>query len=283
MEEHTGTTVARRNITAGEFYLEYLLWYQRQYPERAKEYGYDFDRFILPTFGKDRLASLDPQKVSAWLHGMHDVKRTTANQRLIKLKAMCNRAVEWGVIDRNPIMAVRKLTELDSKPRNFFTKEELSRIYEADARHAPIWQLLANTGMRINEAHSLKWENVSDDVITIVSTSEHRTKNRKWRKIPLTSNAQSALSMLQGVHDVYVLPRVAHRTHRNRFKRALAKCGLQGTLHELRHTFISTLVMQGVPLRTVQILAGHSTVTVTEKYAHVAPDHLVDAVSGLRL
>lgn len=51
--------------------------------------------------------------------------------------------------------------------------------------------------------------------------------------------------------------------------------------HDLRHTFCSRLVMRGVPLRTVQILAGHKTITVTERYAHLAPEHLQEAVAML--
>ena len=283
MEERTGVTVARRNVTVGEFFLEYILWYQRQYPERAKDYEYDFHRFILPTFGKDRLASLDPQKVSQWMHSMHGRKRTTINQKLTKLKALCNRAVEWGVIDRNPIMAVRKLPELDSAPRKFFTAEQLRALYDADPKNAPIWQLLANTGMRISEAMNLKWENVHPKKITIVSYEGHTTKSRKWREIPLTDNASSALMFLKGNDDVYVLPRIHLKTIRYRFGQACKKAGLVGTPHELRHTFISQLVMQGIPLRTVQVLAGHSSVIVTEKYSHLSPDHLASAVSGLSL
>lgn len=283
MEERTGVSVARRNTTVEEFSVEYLLWYAKQYPERSRDYVYDFNRFILPTFGKDRLASLDPQKVSAWLHGMGDVKRTTANQRLIKLKAMCNRAVEWGVIDRNPTMVVRKLPELDSKPRKYFTASQLNAIYEADQTNAPIWQLLANTGMRISEARNLKWENVYTSCIHITSTEEHTTKSRKWRDIPLTENASMALRYLEGNDETYVLPRIHVKTLRYRFNKACKKAGVVGTLHELRHTFISTLVMQGVPLRTVQVLAGHSSVAVTEQYSHLSPDHLASAVSGLRL
>jgi integrase len=283
LELSTGVSVADKNMTVEAFSVRYLLWYSKQYPERSKDYGYDFNRFILPTFGKDRLASLDQQKVSAWLHGMGDVKRSTANQRLIKLKALCNRAVEWGVIDRNPIMVVRRLPELDSKPRKFFTAEQLRAIYDADVRNAPIWQLLANTGMRISEARNLKWKNVKERKIEIISTETERTKSRKWRDIPLTANASSALTLLRGNDETYVLPRVHVKTLRYRFNNACRKSGVEGTLHELRHTFISTLVMQGIPLRTVQVLAGHSTITVTEQYSHLSPDHLADAVSGLRL
>ena len=52
-------------------------------------------------------------------------------------------------------------------------------------------------------------------------------------------------------------------------------------LHTLRHTFASHLVMQGVDLPTVMKLMGHADIQTTMIYAHLAPDHLADAVNKL--
>ena len=53
------------------------------------------------------------------------------------------------------------------------------------------------------------------------------------------------------------------------------------TWHCLRHTFISRLVMKGVDLRTVQELAGHKTISMTVRYAHLAPEHNQAAIEKL--
>jgi site-specific recombinase XerD len=53
------------------------------------------------------------------------------------------------------------------------------------------------------------------------------------------------------------------------------------TWHCLRHTFISRLVMKGVDLRTVQELAGHKTIAMTVRYAHLAPEHNQAAIEKL--
>ena len=60
---------------------------------------------------------------------------------------------------------------------------------------------------------------------------------------------------------------------------ALAKIDPAVTFHELRDTFASHLVMAGVPLLTVSKLLGHKDTRTTEKYyAHLAPDHLKQAI-----
>ena len=60
------------------------------------------------------------------------------------------------------------------------------------------------------------------------------------------------------------------------------KAGVGGSLHRLRHTFCAHMVMAGVPLRRVQMLAGHSDYATTEKYyAHLTPEGDDDAVATL--
>jgi integrase len=291
LELRTGTPVAQSNITVAEFAEQYLLWHSGEYPWAEREMRYYFDSVLLPEFGPMRLASVDPQKVELWKHkrvgsighrSKRPVSRATANNELKKFKALINKAVEWGIIPRNTINNVKTLQRLDARPRSYFSAEQLVAIYDADPSSSAIWQLLANTGMRVSEAMNLRWENVDDQKIRVLSTKEHMTKTRQWRDIPISPGASDALRQLDTT-STYVLPRMCKMTLRTRFKRACEKAGVIGTPHELRHTFISHLVMQGVPLRTVQVLAGHKTIAVTEQYAHLAPNHMADMVANLSL
>ena len=69
---------------------------------------------------------------------------------------------------------------------------------------------------------------------------------------------------------------------RKSWRRVVRKAGLQGvTLHTLRHTFASQLVMAGVPLRDVQELLGHQNFATTLRYAHLSPDHVKRQVLNL--
>ena len=64
---------------------------------------------------------------------------------------------------------------------------------------------------------------------------------------------------------------------------ACRRVGLEGvTFHTLRHTCASWLVMEGVPLFEVSKLLRHASIQMTERYAHLAPDHLHDAVASIK-
>ena len=65
------------------------------------------------------------------------------------------------------------------------------------------------------------------------------------------------------------------------FKRACSQAGISDfRIHDLRHTFASWLVMDGVPLYDVSKLLRHSNIRMTEKYAHLAADHLQKAIAN---
>lgn len=285
-------TMARANCTFEEFTVEYLNWYSGEYPWAEKARRHMIDRSLMSTFGRQRLGSIKPQTVEAWKHerasgvGAHTqrpIKRSTINTELQVLKAVINKAVEWGVIPSNSVNYVKPFQILEANPRRFFTVDELEAIYAADPDRAAYWKLLANTGLRIGEARALRWENVFPNVVRVVSTSANKTKNRRWRDVPISPGCRSALDELKKEGGVFVLPVTGKNTLRQWFQSAASGVGIEGTLHELRHTFISHLVMQGVPLRTVQALAGHGSITVTEQYSHLAPEHMADAVTNLRL
>ena len=72
------------------------------------------------------------------------------------------------------------------------------------------------------------------------------------------------------------------RSIRKSFSTACRRAAISDfRIHDLRHTFASWLVAEGVPLLEVSRLLGHSTIKMTERYAHLAPDNLKSAVSRL--
>ncbi len=76
----------------------------------------------------------------------------------------------------------------------------------------------------------------------------------------------------------------AHRWDdvRHGFEQACEASGMMDFhFHDLRHTFASWLIMHGVPLATVSNLLGHTTPSMTLRYAHLSPTHLTSAVRVL--
>jgi len=258
---------------------EYSHWHSGEFPDSYYRVESIIRCHLIPAFGDLAIGMITPRAVEAYKRARSEVVAPgTVVKEIRTLQAMINHAVTWDVIPRNPIKRVKAPKDLRSKPPRWYTKDELQQIYGA-SEYGPTWQLMANTGLRRTEAMQLEWKNIDTDSIRIVSGAEARTKSGKWRLVPLSDGAKSALRAFKGKGRV--LPELAPYSFSRAFSRDAMRSGLDGSLHCLRHTYCSHLVMAGVPLRTVQILAGHASFTTTEKYAHLAPDHLKGAVVDL--
>jgi integrase len=120
------------------------------------------------------------------------------------------------------------------------------------------------------------------------------TKNGSDRHIPLNSTALAAFERLKtaapkGTAYVFLTSRndaqkrpVRIKTPRTWFEDVIAESKLKDvTWHTCRHTFVSRLAMAGVDLRTVMELAGHKSMAMTIRYAHLAPEHAAAAIEKI--
>lgn len=258
---------------------EYIEWYRHEYPSsfhRARE----IMKHLESAFSDLAVDQIEPQRVEQYKRARMatGVKSSTVAKEVRTLKAMLNRAAQWGVVEYHPCPHVKPPAGSDSKPPRWYDSEELAALYASNPARAPIWQLMVNTGLRRGEALHMTPDWDKGDRLHILSEGTRRTKSGRWRKVPINARAREALDTLGGQ-----LPPMNPRSLSRVFRQTAQKAGLDGNLHCLRHTFCAHLVMKGVPLRTVQVLAGHSTYGVTEQYAHLAPEHLADALSGLDL
>jgi integrase len=147
-------------------------------------------------------------------------------------------------------------------------------------QHMPEFDVALNTGMRKSEQFSLEWSQVS---LARKRIRLERTKNGSDREIPLNKTCLSVLEAVHGTrpHDGRVYGRDLNDP-RAWFELALQEAKVKNfRWHDLRHTFISRLVMKDVNLRTVQELAGHKTISMTTRYAHLAPEHNQAAIEKL--
>lgn len=151
----------------------------------------------------------------------------------------------------------------------------------------PLVLVALNTGLRRGELFSLKWDdvNLSAKVLTVVAAS---AKSGHTRRIPLNSEALSVLQVWRDRHPdasglVFPGAEGERLNNINRSWRAVAKAAkLVGfRFHDCRHSFASKLVQQGVDLNTVRTLLGHSEISTTLIYSHLAPAGLASAVERL--
>ena len=135
--------------------------------------------------------------------------------------------------------------------------------------------------MRKSELLNLKWDQVNFEQGFITLTD---TKNNERRDIPMNETVMATLKGIARVGD-FVFPNGNGRTFANvrkSFDTAVRKSKIEDfRFHDLRHTFASTLIMEGVDIMTVKELMGHKDLTMTLRYSHLAPNHKTKAINIL--
>jgi integrase len=182
------------------------------------------------------------------------------------------------------LTAIKKYQEPDGRLRYLSGSEEAERLLRScEEALRPIVLTAIHTGMRKGELLGLTWDQVD---MTHGFIRLKQTKNGKARALPLNETLWSLFSSLRTRQDVaWVFHDPEGRRYndvRHAFDRACEGAGMiDFHFHDLRHTFASWLVMKGVPLATVSMLLGHTSPTMTLRYAHLSPKHLTSAVRVL--
>lgn len=219
----------------------------------------------------------------------------TVNRELAFMAAcvnFCNRALGWTL--PNPFKG-HKLKEPEGRTR-WVTREEADHLITMARQQtrapwlADLMTLALNTGMRRGELLGLEWGRVDLQARRIRLEARH-TKAGKGRTVPLNDTARAALinqARFRAVHcpaSPWVFCDKAGNRLRTVKTSFITACRLSGIedfhFHDLRHTCAAWLVSAGVPLPEVRDLLGHSTVQMTERYAHLSPENLRAAVSVL--
>jgi site-specific recombinase XerD len=212
------------------------------------------------------------------------------NVALRHLKAAFGWAQRKGFIRTNPASHIK----LNRIPRNthlqYLNETEILRLREAIGDNVELRQVVDFalwTGLRRDEIVHLQWSDIDLErqTVTVQNKEDFRTKSGKSRVVPMNPPLATMLTEMQtALHafDERVF-KVNYWTLGQDFRKAVKRAGLDGrvTLHMLRHTFASFLIMAGVDLRSVQLMLGHHDVSVTMIYSHLSTGHLAKTVEKL--
>lgn len=207
-----------------------------------------------------------------------------------------NMASRYDLVSgKNPATLVKK-PKIDNRRMRFLSHNEAKQLLDTLALRSPdshdVALLSLFAGLRLGEIHSLQWSDIDfeNSLITI-----RDPKNKKNRHSYMTPELSEMLKKrYQGQSkNTHVFLTVNGDTRgflSKTFERTVRELGMNDSIedsrqkvvfHTLRHTFASWLVQKGTPLYTVAELMGHSTLDMTKRYAHLAPDNMKAAVMQL--
>jgi len=200
-------------------------------------------------------------------------KPATLNRELQTFKAVFNDLIRSAQYDGKNHFAVVKQIKLSEPKTTYLSTDQIKKLFayleksESDAYLIALVCLA--TGARWGEAQSLTLSDISSGMIHY-----HETKSKKSRSVPVTDDLYKRVMdrLMQGpFNDAY-----------STFARRLYESGINlpegQRTHVLRHTFASHYIMNGGNILALQKILGHSTLNMTMKYSHLAPDYLKEVL-----
>jgi integrase len=265
--------------------------------------------WIIPVLGDVRLHQLNVNDVNRLMLTMKADGRAEATRRncYTTLRIALDDAVTNGLLATNPVHRVRqpKVTRRDAR---FLRPGEVTALLVATngLRYGPVLSFIVGTGLRRGEALALRWSQIDLDRGTarvsgslirregqlVISTTKTATSRRtvalspamiallrRWRAGQAAELA-AAGNLWQGDDgDGFVFTTALGRpVEPQNILRTVSvaadSAGLDGvSVHTLRHTYATTALLNGVPLKVVSCNLGHASIQVTaDIYGHVTDD-----------
>ena len=272
------------------------VWYERNLSSNTIS-AYKQDIQSVETWiGKD-LSQCTRQDIMAYLSAeVMAQKASSSRARLMSsLRGFYNHAVEYGWIVENPIENIESPKQAKYLP-NSLSEDEVSKLIEApkhetnavEFRNRVMLEVLYATGIRVSELVALTQGSVNLNQGFIRTIG----KGNKERLVPLGEDAMAWL--IQYIRDIrsqllskestdLLFPskrgtQMTRQTFWHAIKRYALAAGINKPVspHTLRHAFATHLLNHGADLRSVQMMLGHSSLSTTQIYTHVANERLLN-------
>lgn len=204
------------------------------------------------------------------------IKAKTLNTELGFLRSVYNELYALEQIGySNPLRLVKPL-KLQEPALTFLTTAQIKILLDAAINKTlnphvyAISLVCLNTGARWSEAEGLRSNSVRKGLVTFA-----KTKSGRVRSVPISSELSEFLLKHWAKYGDFT-PSLSS------FNRVLERSKLVlpagQASHVLRHSFASHFIQNGGNILTLQKILGHTSLAMTMRYAHLAPDHLQDAI-----
>lgn len=289
----------KENITFGQYWDNtYFPTYKIGRKESTSRKGQEhFKNWIDPVIGKMPLKDIKPfaiEKIKKNILGADKAPRTLQYVLATIRQAWNTARLNGLVIGDSPTKQI-KIPKVDNKRVRFLSYEEaetlLSALKEADTLTHDLALLSLNCGLRFGEIAALKWGHIDIDkgMIEIVDP-----KGGQGRIAFMTGKVKTMFDKMKSRKpDEYIFtnengeklndpPRVFHDVvDEIDLNNGVNDPRRKVVFHSLRHTFASWHVTAGTDIYAVKSLLGHSNISMTERYSHLAPETLQNATRTL--
>jgi integrase len=293
--QHGPPQVTKEVPTISEFAPRFLDGYaraNRQKPSGIAAKETILNVHLLRLLGPKKLDAIGNEAVQRLKHHLRHRSPKTVNNVLTVLNVLLKKAVEWNVLTRMPCTI--RLLPIPKPSAGFYDFDEYERLVEVahgDDGNAYLIVLLGGeAGLRCGEMMALEWSDVDLGKRQLrIERSEWKghvtsTKGGRVRFVPLTTRLATALHAHRHLRAARVLCQrdgapLTQKIVQDYVRRAVRRAQIvKGGLHRLRHSFCSHLAMRGAPARAIQELAGHQDLATTQRYMHLSPAAIEQAI-----
>ncbi len=271
----------KEDMTYSDFFENHFAPFKKQRLRSWVSCQSIYDNRLRKAFGSMAMKSIRREDIDKFQSSLlaSGLSPATCDRHIQLLKTSLKLACSWDMLDKSPAQHVslyRVENTLDDH-LNFEKMKKLLAVLQADHNRpvALIAMFLLSTGCRLNEVLSATWSQIDRENRRMVIPSS-RSKSKKPRLIVLSDSAIDILNQLGESEKlnghIFLSMRSGKRLTNidKAWRRMRAAAGLTVRLHGLRHTYASCMINSGRTLYDVQVCLGHSSPTVTQKYAHMS-------------
>lgn len=304
----------KKALTFSALAKKYLKWSSENKSREGIDDKSRYENHLQTRFDDKRLDEISPFDLERMKSEMAkaEISPKTISHCLGLLRAMYNRASDWNLYEGpNPVKKIKMPVIQNARDRFLSIKEADTLLKELrrnprykkehrdleDPKLHDIALISLHSGARASEIFNLKIQDIDFEsgLMTL-----RDTKNTETRYAPMTAAVRDMLKRrMPSDGEKQIDPNACIFTDEdgakiqevsNSFERVVDRLGFNDgvtdrrqkvVFHTCRHSFASWLAIQGTPLYTIAKLMGHKSIAMSERYAHLSPDHKKDAVNGL--